>query len=224
MSLRLSSVLAMWPQRPGESRLDYEGQPLDLVDLDPDPFAQFSRWLDDAFAAEVPEPEAFVLSTVSADGTPSSRTVLLKQFDDDGILFFTNYRSAKANDLAREPRVAAVFLWLPIHRQVRLEGIAEKVEAELSDAYFASRPPEARLASAASPQSQVVGNREELDEMLARLTSQYPDGNVPRPEHWGGYRIRPKLFEFWQGRRARFHDRFRYRLGNQRWLIDRLAP
>ncbi len=205
-------------------RIEYESAPLDLIDLDPDPFAQFSRWLDDAFAAEVPEPEAFVLSTVSAGGSPSSRTVLLKQFDQDGIVFYSNYRSAKAVDLSGEPRVAALFLWLPIHRQVRVEGRAEKVEAELSDAYFATRPPEARLASAASPQSQVVVSREELDGMLELLTRQYPDGNVPRPAHWGGYRIKPTLFEFWQGRRARFHDRFRFRLDKERWLIDRLAP
>lgn len=212
-------MLAMGPQR-----IEYESQPLDVVDLDPDPFAQFQRWLDDAFAAEVPEPEAFVLSTVANDGTPSSRTVLLKQFDTDGLVFYTNYRSRKANDLAVEPRVAALFLWLPIHRQARVEGLAEKVDPELSDAYFQSRPPEARLASAASPQSQVVGSRAELDEMLSRMTREYPDGDVPRPDHWGGYRIRPSLFEFWQGRRARFHDRFRYQKSKDGWQIDRLAP
>jgi pyridoxamine 5'-phosphate oxidase len=165
-----------------------------------------------------------VLSTVAPGGKPSSRTVLLKGFDDDGLVFYTNYESRKGVELAHEPRVAALFLWLPLHRQVRVEGTTHRVDAETSDVYFASRPPEARLASAASPQSQVVRNRQELDAMLTDLTRRYPDGDLPRPAHWGGYRIVPDCFEFWQGQRARFHDRFRYRLEGGPWVIERLAP
>jgi pyridoxamine 5'-phosphate oxidase len=149
---------------------------------------------------------------------------LLKGFDQEGLVFYTNYTSRKGVELAEEPRVAALFLWLPLHRQVRVEGVARKVDAQLSDAYFASRPADARLASAASPQSQVVASREELDAKLTELTRRYPDGNLPRPEHWGGYRIAPDMFEFWQGRKARFHDRFRYRLDGAEWLVERLAP
>lgn len=219
MSGSLSTVLVMTSER-----LEYESEPLDLVDLDPDPFAQFQRWMDKAVTAQVPEPEAFVLSTVGTDGAPSARTVLLKGFGRDGLVFFTNYRSRKGAELEGDSRVAAVFLWLPLHRQVRVEGRTVKVAPSTSDAYFASRPPEARLASAVSPQSEVVSERAELDELLADITSRYPDGNVPRPDHWGGYRITPSMFEFWQGRRARFHDRFRYYLSNGHWLIERLAP
>lgn len=205
-------------------RVEYDGPPLDLSDLDPDPFRQFRAWLAAAVEAGVPEPEAFVLATVGPRGAPSARTLLLRGIDDQGLVFYTNYTSQKATEIGHEARVAAVFLWLPVHRQVRIEGMAEKVEPEVSDAYFATRPPEARLASAASPQSQVVSSREELDALLARLAAAYPDGNVPRPPHWGGYRIRPQLFEFWQGRRARFHDRFRYRPSDVGWIIERLAP
>lgn len=219
MSVSLSSVLPVTPER-----LDYDSEPLDLVDLDPDPFVQFRRWMDDAVTARVLEPDAFVLSTVGVNGAPSARTVLLKGFDQEGMVFYSNYRSRKGAELGGESRVAAVFLWLPLHRQVRVEGSAAKVEPHTSDAYFASRPPEARLASVASPQSEVVTDRAELDSMLAELSRQYPDGNVPRPAHWGGYRIAPNLFEFWQGRRARFHDRFRYRRHGDQWLIERLAP
>jgi pyridoxamine 5'-phosphate oxidase len=205
-------------------RTDYDSAPLDFEDLNRDPFSQFESWMEDAIAALSPEPDAFVLSTVGQDGAPSARTVLLKGVDSGGLVFYTNYQSRKGVELDHDARVAAVFLWLPIHRQVRVEGSAKKVDSSTSDAYFASRPPEARLASAASPQSRVVEGRHELDEMLASLTERYPEGDVPRPDHWGGYRIVPTMFEFWQGRRARFHDRFRYRLVGEDWLIERLAP
>jgi pyridoxamine 5'-phosphate oxidase len=205
-------------------RVEYDSPDLDVADLDPDPFRQFQRWLDDAITAAVPEPEAFVLATVSSDGAPSSRTLLLKGFENDQLVFYTNYQSRKALDLEHESRVAALFLWLPIHRQVRIEGSVTKVDPARSDAYFASRPPESRLASAASPQSSVMGSRAELDALLAHLIERFPDGNVPRPPHWGGYSIAATSYEFWQGRRARFHDRFRYRIDNDSWTIERLAP
>jgi len=205
-------------------RIDYRSSPLDREDLDEDPLLQFERWLADADGAGVEEPNAFVLATADGTGRPSARTVLLKAMDPAGFTFYTNYRSPKAVDLEANPKAAAVFLWVPLRRQVRIEGSVTKVDHETSDAYFASRPPEARLASAASPQSQVVADRAELDALLERFRERYPDGNVPRPEHWGGYRINPEVYEFWQGREARFHDRFRYTLREGGWVIERLAP
>ena len=205
-------------------RVEYRNLPLDRDQLDPDPFQQFSRWMAEAERAGIEEPNAFVLSTADAAGRPSARTVLLKGLGAGGFEFFTNYRSRKAADMDANPEVAAVFLWVPIRRQVRIEGRVSKVEQHISDAYFASRPPESRLASVASPQSQVVASRDELEARLEELRRRYPDGHVPRPPHWGGYRIDPLSFEFWQGREARFHDRFRYRRDGRLWRIERLAP
>ena len=207
-----------------ELRVEYRSTPLELTDLDPDPFVQLSRWIDAAVAAEVEEPNAFVLATSGDDGRPAARAVLLKGLSPDGLVFFTNYRSRKAAELAANPQASAVFLWVPIRRQVRVEGVVEKVAPQVSDEYFASRPVEARLASAASPQSEVVESRQYLEEMLDELRRAYPDGEVPRPEHWGGYCLVPDYFEFWQGREARFHDRFRYVQSKTEWRIDRLAP
>lgn len=205
-------------------RVEYRNLPLDSDQLDSDPFVQFSRWMTEAERAGIEEPNAFVLATADTAGRPSARTVLLKGLGAGGFDFFTNYQSRKAAEMAVNPEVTAVFLWVPIRRQVRIEGKVSKVEPGISDAYFASRPPESRLASAASPQSQVVASRDDLDARLEELRRRYPDGNVPRPPHWGGYRIEPRSFEFWQGREARFHDRFRYRLDERRWTIERLAP
>jgi pyridoxamine 5'-phosphate oxidase len=204
-------------------RTEYEHAPLERSALVADPAQQFLTWLDEAVAANVDEPNAFVLSTVSADGAPSSRTLLLKGFELDGLVFYTNYQSRKAEDIEHESRVSVVFLWLPLHRQVRIEGSVVKLDAETSDRYFASRPPEARFASAVSPQSQVVVEGQ-LEHLLEDLKARYPDGNVPRPAHWGGYRLTPRSYEFWQGREARFHDRFRYVKAGAGWQIDRLAP
>jgi pyridoxamine 5'-phosphate oxidase len=205
-------------------RIDYRSNPLDRDDLDDDPLLQFEQWLNEAELAGVEEPNAFVLATVDKTGRPSARTVLLKGMSPEGFIFYTNYASAKAIDIDSNPRVAAVFLWVPLRRQVRIDGSVAKVDPEISDSYFASRPPEARLASAASPQSQVVTDRAELEATLERVRSRYPDGNVPRPEGWGGYRISPDSYEFWQGREARFHDRFRYAKHRTGWTIERLAP
>jgi pyridoxamine 5'-phosphate oxidase len=204
-------------------RTEYEHPPLARSALLADPAQQFLTWLDEAVEADVEEPNAFVLSTVSADGAPSSRTLLLKGFELDGLVFYTNYDSRKAQDIEHDSRVSALFLWLPLHRQVRIEGSVVKVDSETSDRYFASRPPDSRFASAISPQSQVV-EEGQLERLLEDLKARYPDGNVPRPAHWGGYRLTPRSYEFWQGREARFHDRFRYVKARVDWQIDRLAP
>jgi pyridoxamine 5'-phosphate oxidase len=205
-------------------RVDYRNLPLDRDNLDSDPLDQFTKWLSEAEKAGVEEPNAFVVATANAAGRPSARTVLLKGIGPTGFDFYTNYESRKAIEIGDNPNVAAVFFWVPIRRQVRIEGAVSRLDPDLSDAYFDSRPPEARLASAASPQSRTVADREELEMRLEELRRRYPDGNVPRPAHWGGYRIEPQTYEFWQGREARFHDRFLYRRDGDRWLIERLAP
>jgi len=207
-----------------ELRVEYRSAPLEQTDLDPDPFVQLTRWIEEAAAAEVEEPNAFVLATAADDGRPAARALLLKELSPEGLVFFTNYRSRKAAELAANPQASAVFLWVPIRRQVRVEGLVEKVASEVSDEYFASRPLEARAASAASPQSEVVESRQHLEQLLEDLRRAHPDGDVPRPTHWGGYRLIPDYFEFWQGREARFHDRFRYVKSQAGWRIDRLAP
>jgi pyridoxamine 5'-phosphate oxidase len=155
---------------------------------------------------------------------PSARAVLMKGIDQVGLVFFTNYLSRKGGELAENPQAAAVFVWIPLHRQVRLEGGVEKVAPADSDAYFASRPTEARAASAVSPQSRVVTDKRDLEQAFDDLMRAHSDADIPRPENWGGYRIRPTMFEFWQGRPHRFHDRFRYRHEGDGWHIERLAP
>ena len=205
-------------------RVEYRNDPLDASDLDPDPMVQLRRWLDEAEQAGVEEANAFVLATVSAEGRPSARTLLLKAVTSDGYTFFTNYESRKASELAGNEWAAAVFLWVPLRRQVRIEGTVARVPPEVSDAYFRSRPLEARLASAASPQSKVVSSREELEGRLQEVRLRHPGDDVPRPETWGGYILSPLYYEFWQGREARFHDRFRYTPAGGSWLIERLAP
>ena len=205
-------------------RVEYRNLPLDRDQLDDDPIIQFTRWMSEAEESGIEEANAFVVATADRNGRPSARTVLLKGAGPDGFDFYTNYQSRKAAEIEGNPIAAAVFLWVPIRRQVRIEGTVSRVDPALSDAYFASRPPESRLASAASPQSKVVANREELEAALEEIRSRYPDGDVPRPASWGGYRIVPHTYEFWQGREARFHDRFLYSRDGDRWRIDRLAP
>jgi pyridoxamine 5'-phosphate oxidase len=205
-------------------RVEYRNLPLDRDQLDDDPVIQFTRWMSEAEESGIEEANAFVVATADQNSRPSARTVLLKGAGPDGFDFYTNYQSRKAAEIEGNPIVAAVFLWVPIRRQVRIEGTVSRVDPALSDAYFASRPPESRLASAASPQSRVVANREELEAALEEIRSRYPDGDVPRPANWGGYRIVPHTYEFWQGREARFHDRFLYTRDGDRWQIERLAP
>ncbi|KDC47452.1 pyridoxamine 5'-phosphate oxidase [Bordetella bronchiseptica] len=187
------------------------------------PFQQFARWFDEAVAARVPEPNAMTLATVNAEGQPSARIVLIKGYDDAGFVFFTNYESRKGLDLDANPRASLLFFWQPLERQVRIEGVIEKVSAAESDEYFHSRPLGSRLGAWASRQSQPI-TRDELEAREREFCDRYGE-HPPRPPHWGGYRLKPNRFEFWQGRPSRLHDRLRYEPdGKQGWTIDRLSP
>lgn len=187
------------------------------------PFQQFARWFDEAVAAGVPEPNAMTLATVNAEGQPSARIVLIKGYDDTGFVFFTNYESRKGLDLEANPRASLLFFWQPLERQVRIEGVIEKVSAAESDEYFHSRPLGSRLGAWASRQSQPI-TRDELEAREREFRDRYGE-HPPRPPHWGGYRLKPNSFEFWQGRPSRLHDRLRYEPdGKQGWTIDRLSP
>lgn len=189
-----------------------------------DPFTQFRRWFADARAAQLHEPNAMVVATVSPDGQPSARIVLLKGLSDEGFVFYTNTASRKGDDLAHQPRCALLFPWHPLERQVRVEGVASLVaEAEVAS-YFASRPRGSQLSAHASAQSQVVAGREELDASFAEAAARYEGVDVPVPPQWGGYLVRPEMFEFWQGRSGRMHDRLRYRRTDDGWVRERLAP
>jgi pyridoxamine 5'-phosphate oxidase len=204
-------------------REDYKQQSLNETDLLTDPMAQFEHWFKQAVSSKVPEPNAMTLATVSADGQPTARIVLLKGLESGGFSFFTNYNSQKGQDLAREPRAALVFCWLELERQVRIEGVVKKVSAAESDKYFAVRPALSRLGAWASAQSSVIESRQVLEQSMAQFQAQYGN-NAPRPEHWGGYLLIPNKMEFWQGRRSRLHDRLRYTRDSEQWRVDRLAP
>ena len=216
----------MEPDAVAALRREYSDRGLTEADLAADPMTMFAAWFDDAREAGLYEPNAMVVSTVSADGRPSSRVVLLKGFSDDGFVFFTNQASRKGVELAAEPRCALLFPWHPLERQVRVEGTATDLpEADVA-AYFASRPRGSRLGAHASHQSRVVASRAELDTAYAEVEAAFP-GEVPVPEEWGGYRVRPDVVEFWQGRPGRMHDRLVYRraAGDQdAWRTERLAP
>ena len=204
-------------------RRDYRNPPLDEADLADDPLLQIGRWVDAAVDAGVTEPNAMTVATVGADGGPSARVVLLRGLDD-GLVFYTNYRSRKGRDLAVDPRAAAVLCWVDLSRQIRVTGTCARVTAAESDAYWASRPPGSRLSAAASPQSSVIDDAEELTRRVAALRERYPDGDVPRPDHWGGFRLRPDAVELWQGRPDRLHERLQYRRDGGTWIVERLAP
>lgn len=205
-------------------RKDYTLQSLDESDVYADPFQQFQYWFEQAVAAELPEPNAMTVATATPDGIPSARILLLKGFDERGFVFFTNYESHKGQELTANPHAAIVFLWAELERQVRIQGTVEKASESESDGYFYSRPLGSRYGAWVSEQSSVIPNRAALEERLKSLEAEYPDGNIPRPPHWGGYRLKPTVIEFWQGRPSRLHDRLRYRLDNGTWILDRLAP
>ena len=193
-------------------------------DLDPDPLRQFARWFEEAQEAGIELPEAAALATVGPDGQPSERMVLVKRADERGFLFHTGYGSRKGRELENNPRAALLFYWHVLGRQVRIEGLVERVAEEESAAYFATRPRESRLAAWASPQSETIESREALDARFADAAERFGDAEVPLPPGWGGFRLVPGEIEFWQHRVNRLHDRLRYRRSGQRWTVERLAP
>jgi pyridoxamine 5'-phosphate oxidase len=205
-------------------RRDYALATLDERDVDADPIRQFERWFADAAAARVPEPNAMTLSTATRDGVPSARIVLLKGVDANGFAFYTDYRSRLGAELAENPLAALTFLWKEIERQVRITGSVSRVSTQESDAYFRTRPPGSRLGAWASHQSAVLATREELEARVQDVIGRFPDGDVPLPPHWGGFRVAPDEIEFWQGRPDRLHDRLLYRRGERGWEISRLSP
>ena len=205
-------------------RRDYTLGGLDREDLAEDPFEQFARWFEQAERAELLEPNAMSMASADASGRVSLRTVLLKYFGRDGFVFFTNYESRKAADIAVNPQVALMFPWLALERQVRIEGNAERISKKDSLVYFLKRPRGSQLGAWVSRQSSIVGSRQLLEMKLAEMQRKFADGEVPLPSFWGGYRVRPRLFEFWQGRPSRLHDRFQYTPDGDAWRIERLAP
>ena len=198
--------------------------PLDREDLADDPYVQFAKWLDEALTARPSMPNVVTLATADADGRPSARTVLLKGFDRSGFVFFTNYESRKGKELSANPHAALVFYWPELHRQASLAGDVIRVEASESDDYFATRPEQSKLGAWASRQSTILHGREELEQRVSVAAEEFAEGEIPRPPHWGGFRITPLWFEFWQGRSDRLHDRFRYQRSEAEWVIERLAP
>jgi pyridoxamine 5'-phosphate oxidase len=208
-----------------ELRKEYMLHGLSEADLDADPFGQFRAWFDQALAAGLPEANAMTLATATPDGRPSARTVLIKGVDARGFVFYTNYESRKGRELAANPYAALVFYWAELERQIRIEGRVEQVAPADSEAYFQSRPLGSRLSAAASRQSEVIAGRDQLERRVAELAAEGAGGEVPRPSHWGGYRVVPSAIEFWQGRPNRLHDRLRYRLAQDgAWVIERLSP
>ena len=208
-----------------ERHTDYGSTGLSESEVLRDPMAQFAAWLSAAEDAQIFEPNAMVLSTVDADGTPSSRTVLLKGLDGEAFEFVTNYRSHKGQALSAHPAVSLLFPWYSLTRQVIVRGVAHRADAAISDAYFATRPHGSRLAALASEQSEPVGSREVLEDRIRKLESRYPEGSiVPRPEHWGGFRVIPNSIEFWQGRTSRLHDRLVFTAVDGGWTLERLQP
>lgn len=206
-------------------RQDYSAATLSEKDVAASPIKQFNKWFNEALDAKIAEPNAMTLATATPDGRPSARIVLLKGFDDSGFAFYTNYLSRKGKELAKNPNAAVVFHWIELERQVRIEGTIEKLSKEQSDQYFHSRPKLSQIGALASPQSQEIADRAELENKMGELEAEYADKEVPKPSYWGGYILKPRLIEFWQGRRSRLHDRIVYKkVDNKSWKKVRLAP
>lgn len=205
-------------------RKEYMRESLSEGDVELDPFLQFGRWWKEALASDIEEVNAMTLATCNAAGTPSARIVLLKDYDPSGFVFYTNYQSRKGKEIAENPFASLLFFWKELERQVRIEGKIEKVAAKESDEYFQSRPAGSKLGAWASPQSQAIKDRTILDQNLRDLEERFASSEIPRPAHWGGYRVLPVHVEFWQGRPSRLHDRILYTLEDGQWIIRRLAP
>ena len=205
-------------------RVQYETAGLDRADLATDPVAQWQRWYTEAEEAGCVEPNAMVISTVDSDGLPDSRYVLARGVSADGFDFYTNYDSRKSQQLKASGVASGLFTWLQLHRQLRLRGTVTRLDAAESDAYFASRPRTSQIGAWSSPQSEVLRDRQELEQLVAAVERRFGDGDIPRPPHWGGWRLQPSEMEVWQGRPSRLHDRFRYLRLGQEWIIERLAP
>jgi pyridoxamine 5'-phosphate oxidase len=205
-------------------RREYSMRSLNEQEVDRNPFVQFQHWFDEAVRVETIEPNAMVLATSSPGGLPSARMVLLKGFDELGFLFFTNAESRKAEELHRNPHAALLFYWGELSRQVRIEGEVEAASRDESEEYFSTRPLESRIGAWASKQSSVIPGREYLEERVTRIKQQFPENDVPLPPFWGGFRVKPAAFEFWQGRENRLHDRLRYSRQGEGWVLERLSP
>jgi len=206
-------------------RKDYSAAVLTEKEVKQDPISMFDKWFNDAVAADVMEPNAMTLATATINGHPSARIVLLKGFNKEGFMFYTNYLSRKGKEMAKNPLASVVFFWGELERQVRIEGTIEKLSREESEAYFHSRPKASQLGALASAQSQEIIGRKDLEAKMAELETEYADKDVPKPSYWGGYILKPRLVEFWQGRRSRLHDRIIYKkIDNKNWKIARLAP
>jgi len=206
------------------TRHDYLKAELNRDDLESDPFLQFEKWFKEASDSEIIDPNAFGLATVSNSGVPFARTVLLKIFDEKGLVFFTNYQSRKGLEIDKNPNVALNFYWPELERQVRIEGEVRKTDAKTSDEYFHSRPRLSQIGAWASEQSQKIPSREVLEKSKSHYETKFADRDVPRPSYWGGYLVKPNFFEFWQGREGRLHDRISYRKDGAKWIIERLSP